>query len=61
MRGATQDAQALLLEVMRKPVGRDRAGLAGPCWYVQLHCHIFLRHASYGAILRDQDDVKTSI
>jgi hypothetical protein len=50
-RRASQNAQALVFQIMGKSLVRSRMGLTGLFWVVQLRFHFFLRRACYGAIL----------
>jgi hypothetical protein len=60
-RRAAQDAQALLFQVVRHPVGPGCRVPIQLLRYLQLRSHFSLRRVCCGAILRGEDDAKTSI
>ena len=57
---AAQDAQTLLLKVMRRASGRRPEGLAKFNRCVQMFSHLVLHRACYGEILGGEDDAFTS-
>ncbi len=59
-RGATQNPQTLLFQIVGKSMVCSRIVLTGLLGVVQLRFHFFLRRACYGAILEGEDDACAS-
>jgi hypothetical protein len=60
VRGAAQDAQALLFQFVRQAVVRSQRGRAGWLVCVQVRSHVVLRRAGSAAILKGSDDALAS-